>query len=113
MKARLEAYAHWRKAEALNAMREAVVTWQNIGTVRMALSTGGGSLNTQNELLRIDSTHTAATWDAVQVGDRLREPNGDGGGTGYEVTYIIDGGRRRMHQLFLKREDEPPDREVT
>lgn len=107
MKARLEAYAHWRKAEALNAMREAVVTWQKIGTVRMALSTGGGSLNTQNELLRIDSTHTAATWDAVQVGDRLREA-GDAGGTGYEVTYIIDGGRRRMHQLFLKREEAPP-----
>lgn len=98
MNARLEPFELTRAAEETNDMREKVRVWQNVGTIRAAISTGGGSLQTQNELLRVESTHTAVTWDSVEIGDRFG---------GYEVTYVIPGGRRRMHQLFLKRVDAP------
>lgn len=107
MNERLEPFDLYRGVEAVNALREAEVTWQNIGFVRAALSDGGGSLAVQNELKRLEYTHTAVTWDAVQAGDRLRMATG---GPFYEVTYIIDGGRRRMHQLFLKAVEAPPER---
>ena len=104
MNARLEPYVLTRKAERLNGYLESVAEWQAQGTVRAAISAGtGGGLQSTNDLMRIESTHTAVTWDDVKVGDRLRAPNDDGSGTGWEVVYRIDGGRRRMHQLFLKR----------
>lgn len=112
MNQRLEPYALWRGSEAQNALRETVVTWYQAGTVRAAVSVGSGSLSTQNELKRVDGTHTAVTWDAVQIGDRLRKSEGDATGTSFEVLFIVDGGRRRMHQLYLRREDEPPNREA-
>ena len=111
MNIRLEPYVLYRETQAVNAMKEAVSAWTSQGTIRAAISAGtGGSLNRVNDLQRIDSTHTAATWDAVQVGDRLRK-DGESGGSGYKVLYIIPGGRRKMHQLFLKRVDDPPNRE--
>ena len=107
MMARLEPLSQWRKAETLNQWTEAVPAWERVGTVRCVISAGtGGGLRQTNDLARIDSTHTAVTWDAVKVGDRLRDVDDDGSGTGWEVQYVIGGGRRRMHQLFLKREDE-------
>lgn len=107
MNARLEPCVLTRKAERLNGWNEEEAEWQEAGTVRAAISAGtGGGLMTVNELLRIESTHTAVTWDDVRVGDRIRATDDDGSGTGWEVVYRIDGGRRRMHQLFLKRVDE-------
>lgn len=112
MNYRLAPYALYRAAEAVNAMKEAVPAWEQVGTIRAAVSAAtGGSLQRINDLMRLESTHTAATWDAVEVGDRLRPLEDDGAGTGYRVEYIIPGGRRKMHQLFLKRTDDPPDRE--
>lgn len=100
MNARLTEYTLTRAAEAPNAWKERVKSWQEIGTIRAAISTASGSLQTQNDLLRIESTHTAVTWDDVKTGDRFG---------GFEVTYVIPGGRRRMHQLFLKRVDPPEE----
>ncbi len=98
MIARMEQYELMRAAETPNAWKERVKSWQQIGTIKAAISTASGALQTQNELLRIESTHTAVTWDNVKTGDRFG---------GFEVTYVIPGGRRRMHQLFLKRVDPP------
>ncbi len=106
MNGRMQALTLYRRAETVNALREKQTSWQEAGTVRCAISEGtGGGLAATNDLMRIDSTHTAVTWDAVQPGERLREAGSDGSGTGYEVLKVIDGGRRRMHQLFLKRVD--------
>lgn len=105
MNQRLECYEHWRRTEAKNRLREIVYTWVQVGTARAAISAGSGNLNVQNELTRLDSTHTAVTWDDVRVGDCLREA---GSNTGYVVTWAAYGGRRKMHQLYLKREDAPP-----
>lgn len=114
MNARLIPCGHWRRSETVNGWQEAVADWAEIGTVRAAVSAGtGGALQRVNEIARVESTHTAATWDTVEVGDRLRPREGDVPGTGYEVLYVIPGGRRRMHQLFLRRTDFPPDREET
>lgn len=103
MNARLEPYTLLRAEETANGWNEAVKNWQSAGTVKAAVSTAGGALQTQNELLRIESTHTAVTWDAVKTGERLRASDG----AVYEVTYVIPGTRRRMAQLFLKRVDPP------
>lgn len=103
MNARLEPFTLKRKAETANAWKESVAEWQDAGTIRAAVSTASGSLNVQNELLRIESTHTAVTWDDVQTGDRIQRD----GEAPFEVTYVIPGGRRRMNQLFLKRIDPP------
>lgn len=91
----------YRRAETLNALNEAVEAWQEAGTVRAALSEGGGSLNQLNQLRRVDSTHTAVTWDSVKPGEAIAP---EGAAEVYLVTYAIDGGGRRMNQLFLKRE---------
>lgn len=99
MMERLEPFTLIRRTETVNAYREKVVNWQSAGTIRAALSEGGGSLAAVNELRRIDSTHTGVTWDAVKTGERIARE----GEAPYEVQYVIDGGRRRMHQLFLKR----------
>lgn len=107
MNQRLEPYALTRKAERLNGWKEEEAEWQGVGTVRAAISAGtGGGLRQTNDLMRIESTHTAVTWDDVKVGDRLRSQGDDGSGTGFEVVYRIDGGMRRMHQLFLRRVEE-------
>ncbi len=103
MNARLEPFTLLKPAETANAWKEGVIAWQASGTIRAAVSTGGGSLNTQNELLRIDSTHTAVTWDDVKTGERIRRD----GEAPFEVTYVIPGGRRRMNQLFLKVVEAP------
>ena len=94
----MDVYDRMRPVEGTNAWHEKLAEWQVAGTVRAALSTASGALGEQNELLRIESTHTAVTHDAVGTGDRLRSK----GGEVYEVTYVIPGTRRRMAQLFLK-----------
>ena len=101
---RLEPCALWRRTETENAWAEAEDVWERAGTVRCDISAGtGGGLTRVNDLLRMESTHTGATWDAVQVGDRLRPEDDEGGGTGYEVLYVVNGGMRKMHQLYMKK----------
>jgi hypothetical protein len=101
--ARLEPFTLKRKTETANAWKEKVPVWETVGAIRAAISTASGSLQTQNELLRIESTHTAVTWDEVRVGDRLERA----GEAPFEVTYVIPGTRRRMAQLFLKAVEGP------
>lgn len=103
MNARLELFTLKRKTETANAWKEKVPAWETVGAIRAAVSTASGSLQTQNELLRIESTHTAVTWDDVKTGDRITRE----GEAPFEVTYVIPGTRRRMAQLFLKAVEGP------
>lgn len=96
---RFEEYTLTRAVVTVNEWAEEVPAWTNAGTIRAAVSTASGSVTEMNELLRIDSTHTALTYDSCQAGDRFG---------GYRITYIIPGAGRRPHQLFLAREDAPP-----
>lgn len=98
MNQRMDEYALLRDAGGMNAMREHVEDWQTAGIIHAAISTGGGSLQAVNELLRVESTHTAVTGDAVAIGERLRAEDG----TEYLCTYAIPGERRRLNLLYLK-----------
>lgn len=102
MNARMDTYRRMRPEETLNAWNETVTAWQDAGDVRAAVSDGGGALQELNMLYRIESTHTAVTWDDVRAGERLLAEDG----AEYRVEYAIPGGRRRMAQLFLKRTDQ-------
>ena len=114
MNYRLEPCDLYRETQTVNAMKETVTAWSKVGTIRAAISAAtGGTVQRVNDLMRVESTHTAVTWDAVQIGDRLRRTEEDtGSGTGFQVLYIIPGGRRKLNQLFLKRTDDVPDREA-
>ena len=105
MMQRMEPFDRMRPVETVNTWREKVVTWISEGTVKAAISDGGGKLQEINMLYRIESTHTAVTWDTVQTGERLRTP----GGTEFRVEYVIPGGRWRMSQLYLKRIEAEPE----
>jgi len=109
MMQRLEPFTLFRRDtanEEPNAFAEVVPSWIEAGEIRAAISDGtGGGANTMNDLVRKNTTHTAVTWDDVKVGERLRRPGETAQGTGYDVVHVIPGGRRRMTQLFLRRED--------
>lgn len=83
-----------RKVNTLNEWNEQIAEWKESGKVRVAVSLASGSANTQNQLLRIDSTHVGVTYDDIQVGDRFG---------GYQVLYVTDLGRKKY--LNLKRDD--------
>lgn len=100
----MDVYDRMRLVEGTNAWHEKLAEWQAAGTVRAALSTANGALQAKNELLRIESTHTAVTRDAVKTGERLRARSGET----YDVTYVIPGTRRRLTQVFLKA-IQPPE----
>lgn len=95
MMQRMQDYALVRPEKRLNEWNEQVTEWAAAGTIRAAVSLASGSRSEQNQILRIESTHTGITYDDVRVGDRF---------SGYEVTYVAEGSRR-MKMLWLKRDD--------
>lgn len=112
MNSRLEPYDLHRAAETVNGWQEDVRGWEKVGGIRAAVSAGtGGGLQRVNDLMRIDSTHTAVTWDEVKAGDRLTEPGGDPETGAWEALYVIPGGRRKMNQVFLRRVEAPEEQE--
>ena len=94
MMQRMEPYTLERKVNRLNDLCEQVASWEAVGTIRAAVSVAGGSRNELNQVLRIDSTHTAVTYDDVRTGDRFG---------GYRVQYVADGPRLRT--LYLARDE--------
>ncbi len=95
MMQRMREYALMRKSNRLNEWNEQIAEWHEIGTIRAAVSLASGSTKELNQILRIESTHTAVTYDnTVQTGDRFG---------GYEVLFVNTG--KRMNVLNLKRTD--------
>lgn len=94
MMQRMQEYALMRKANRLNDLCEQIAEWREAGTIRAAVSTASGNVSELNQILRIQSTHTAVTRDSAQIGDRFG---------GFCVTYVVQGGR--FNTLYLKRED--------
>lgn len=90
---RMQTFTLLKKVSTVNEWNEQVVTWKEAGTVRVAVSRATGSATLTNQILRIDSTHTGVTYDAINVGDRFG---------GYEVLYVTDLGNKYF--LNLKRE---------
>lgn len=88
-------YALLRPVKALNAWNEQETRWETVGAIRAAVSLSSGSRNEQNQILRIESTHTGITYDDVRTGDRFG---------GYEITYVAEG-LRGQKMLWLKRDD--------
>ena len=97
MMQRFETFPLTRASVTKNAWAEEIKAWAVVGTVRAAVSDGGGSLQEINELLRIASTHTAVTYDECLAGDRFG---------GYEVLYVTRGNGRRANTLYLRKEDD-------
>lgn len=97
MMQRFESFSLARATATKNEWAEEIHAWAAAGTIRAAVSDGGGSLTEINELKRIASTHTALTYDECEAGDRFG---------GYEVLYVAKGNGRRAHTLYLKREEE-------
>lgn len=94
MMQRMEEYDLLRPVFHENERYEQVAEWRTVDTIRAAVSTATGKVSELNQILRVESTHTAITRDTVQVGDRFG---------GYQVTYVIPG--RRFSTLYLKRDD--------
>lgn len=98
MRQRMDDLTLLRKTTTINAWREAVTEWTESGTIKAALSEGGGRVETINELQRIDATHTAVTAAAVRTGERLRAADG----REYDVRYVVPADGRRYAQLYLR-----------
>ena len=97
MNQRMDTYERLHPTVTPNSLKENITTWERVGKVRAAVSTANGQTQLLNELWRVESSHTAVTYDKVQLGERLRDARAT-----YEVVFIIPGSWRRMHQLFLK-----------
>lgn len=94
MMQRMQEYALMRRVNRLNDLCEQIAEWREAGRIRAAVSAASGNIHELNQILRIQSTHTAITRDSVQIGDRFG---------GFDVTYVVPG--RRFNVLYLKRED--------
>ena len=94
MMQRMEEYDLLRPVFHENERYEQFAEWRTVDTIRAAVSTATGKVSELNQILRIESTHTAITRDTAQVGDRFG---------GYQVNYVIPG--RRFNVLYLKRDD--------
>lgn len=91
---RMQKYTLERKSIRMNELNEQIAEWKPAGSIWAAISVANGSVSELNQILRIDSTHTAVTRDSVQTGDRFG---------GFRVTYVVQG--RRFNTLYLKRDD--------
>lgn len=94
MMQRMRRYALMRRVLKLNDLCEQVASWEAAGTIRAAVSLASGNQSETNQIMRLESTHTAVTYDDVRPGDRFG---------GYRVQYVADG--PRMRTLYLSRDD--------